>query len=302
MNRIKEITILSDKTTELIKQNKIEEAYHSLFRLNTLMASSILSDSERVIVLYTQAIYFNYYNQIEKVEQCCKEIIKLTPYSEDSFIYFSMACLLFSKLIYEKNNYIEALKIAETGFKYLQICKDSDSSFELLKNYKEFVDYIEKNNENRESLAKAAKSPANLKTRPRFSSMPHKKPLLTPIAHKKPAKAVQFPIKSSFLHEKFPNTLEFIHHRVNKRSVSRNYFNKSVQHRRSISESEKTQLLSDIFRIFISKQRISALKASKSSIIKALNLLEILKSESGRIKVNPVRVPSSMLPTIPEIT
>lgn len=297
--RIKEISQLSDKTAELIKENEIEEAYHNLYRLNSIMKSADLTDSERVIILYTQAIYFNYYNQIEKVESCCKEIIKLSPYSEDSFIYFSLACLLFSKLIYYKNNYIKALKIAKTGFKYLQLCRDSDSSFELLKNYKEFVDFIEKNNENSELLNKPQKP---LKARPRFSSVPYKKPLLTPIIHKKPKKLDQIPTRLSFFPQKTPNTLYSLPTHPKPKSEKRNYFNKSVQHHRAPSEPATAQSISDILKLFISKQRIFALKVSKSSIIKALKLLETLKSESNHSKPASTRLPSLSLPTIPEIS
>lgn len=292
-----------DKILELIKQKKIEEAYTVLYKVSTAKSNIDLTDSERIALLYTQAAYFQYYNQIVNTCECCREIIKLVPSTDHSLLYCSMACLLYSKTLFSQGNNIYALKVAQTGFSYLKIIPESENSLDILKEYKELVDIIE-----------SSGNSTNFKPKKRFFSVAHAKPykpsisdssklgFLPIISHnsvKKPEKI----INPSLLNQQKIRNLNSIYFNsqlkvpnINFKAEKRHNLNKSVQIRRKCIEN--TSQTPDLMRILACKWKIISLNKNflTSNSIKAVKpLVSIPKS------VKP-RGFSSILPPIAEIS
>ena len=292
-----------DKALELIKRKKIEEAYTVFYKVNTAKSYIDLTDSERIILLYTQAAYFQYYNQTVNICECCQEIIKLAPKTNHAFLYYSMACLLYSKTLFSQNCNIDALKVAQTGFRYLKVIPESKNSLDLLNEYKELVDIIENSGNS-----------TNFKPKKRFLSVAHAKPYkpsvndssklgFLPIISHNTVKKTEKILNPSLLNQQKIRFLNSIYvnsqltvPQINLKSEKRPNLSKSVLIRRKYNES--TSETPDLMRILSCKWKIISLNQNfhTSHLIKAGNPL------GPALKFVKLRGFSSYLAPIAEIT
>jgi tetratricopeptide (TPR) repeat protein len=298
---------LCEKSIKLLNQKRPEEAFTILSRISMLKSSTSLSDSERIIILYTQAAYFDSFSHTEKVKECCKELFQLIPSTNDSFFYFSLGCLLFSKLASKTSN-TQALKIAKKGFKYLKLMKDSEDSIKLLQEYKDFLDLIEKTSEI-----------PSIQLKPKFLGKPSQKPLpSTKLIYENPSKSLVFPAlakpsskvsskltKNTFLNESKLKVLNSIYFSMTSKvdssetkQVRRTYFNKSVQPRRRLSEP--AEVIQEVLKVLINKFKINLLKRS-TGYFPPSSFFPETQEKSLKSK-RKTRGFSSCLPPIPEIS